>query len=157
MGTAAAGAAGGSVMVRQAVRFAVVGVVNTGSYYAAYLALRLVVPYLVAHMVAFCLSMVGSFFLNCWYTYRTRPTWRKFLLFPLSNLTNFVVTTVGVYVLVGLLTVDERVGPLLAAVVAIPFTFLVSRAILHRPETPAAPYGSGRPVTASAAGRSQED
>jgi len=118
------------MIVRQAFRFAVIGVINTGTYYELYLVLRLILPYLVAHGMAFFLSMMGSFFLNVWYTYRTRPTWRKFFLFPLTNLTNFVVTTVGVFILVDLLNVDERIAPLGAAASAIPFTFLMSRAIL---------------------------
>lgn len=69
-------------MARQIATFAVVGVVNTGLYYGLYLLLLTRLPYLLAHVLAFLLSMVGSFFLNARFTYRTRPTWRKFLLFP---------------------------------------------------------------------------
>jgi len=117
-------------MLRQAIRFALVGVVNTGTYYAMYLALNRILPYLVAHLSAFVLSMIGSFFMNSWFTYRTKPTWKKFLLFPLTNITNLVITTVGVYVLVGWASMDERIAPLVAAVAAIPVTFLVSRRIM---------------------------
>ncbi|MGW0288329.1 GtrA family protein [Streptomyces sp. NPDC003236] len=66
----------------QMARFALVGVVNTGTYYGCYLALLTALPYLAAHVIAFALSMTGSFLLNSYFTYRTRPTWRKFLLFP---------------------------------------------------------------------------
>ena len=62
-----------------------VGLVNTGVYYALYLALLNRLPYLASHVVAFVLSMVGSFFLNSLFTYRVRPTWRKFLLFAPSQ------------------------------------------------------------------------
>jgi putative flippase GtrA len=126
-------------MAGQVLRFALVGAVNTVTYYALYLTLRLVLPYLLAHAAAFVLSMTASFFLNCWYTYRTQPTWRKFLLFPLGNLTNFAVTTAGVYLLVDLLGTDERIAPLMAAGMAIPATFVVSRAVLHG-------SGPGRPA-----------
>ena len=127
------------------VRFALVGVVNTASYYGCYLLLGLLLPYLAAHVVASILSMIGSFFLNCYFTFRTPPTWRKFLLFPLSNATNFVVTTVGLYVLVQFFGVDERIAPLLAASVAIPVTFLVAQLVLagrHRPAEPELAVGS---------------
>lgn len=63
-------------------RFAVVGVVNTTVYYGSYLLLRLVVPYIAAHLIAIVVAMVGSFLLNCYWTFRTPPTWRKFALFP---------------------------------------------------------------------------
>ncbi|WKK11343.1 GtrA family protein [Rhodococcus ruber] len=118
-------------------RFALVGVLNTGVYYALYLLLRLVVPYLAAHVLAIVVSMVGSFFLNCYYTFRTRPTWRKFALFPLTNATNYIVTTVGIVLLVDGFGVDERIAPLVAAAAAVPVTFVLSRRILVRPRTPA--------------------
>jgi len=111
-------------------RFGVVGVVNTAVYYACYLALSTVLPYLAAHVIAFVTAMIGSFFLNCHYTFRIKPTWRKFLLFPLSNITNFVVTSVGLYVLVGRLHMNSTIAPLVAAAVAIPVTFVVAHYIL---------------------------
>ncbi len=124
-------------------RFALVGVVNTLTYYGAYLLLVLVLPYLVAHVLAFALSMTGSFLLNCLFTYRTRPTWRKFALFPLTVAANFTITTLGVAVLVELLAVDQRLAPLLAAVIAIPLTFLATRAVLvGRLPVPAPPVAS---------------
>lgn len=118
----------------QMARFALVGVVNTGTYYGCYLALLTVLPYLAAHVIAFALSMVGSFLLNSYFTYRTRPTWRKFLLFPLTNAANFVITTGGVWLLVDRAGFSSRYAPLVAAVAAIPITFVVSRAIMLRPD-----------------------
>jgi putative flippase GtrA len=119
----------------QMARFALVGVVNTGTYYGCYLVLLNWLPYIVAHVLAFALSMTGSFFLNSFFTYRTRPTWRKFLLFPLTNAANFVITTGGVYLLVDLAGFSSRYAPLAAAAAAIPITFVVSRTIMLRPES----------------------
>ncbi|MEU4803918.1 GtrA family protein [Actinosynnema sp. NPDC023587] len=121
------------------VRFGLVGVVNTGVYYGLYLLLGLVFPYLVAHVTAFVLAMVGSYFLNCYFTFRTPPSVRSFLLFPLSNVTNFVVTTAGLYALVTWLHVDQGIAPLLAAVVAIPFTFIIAQLVILGRPGPAAP------------------
>jgi putative flippase GtrA len=118
------------VIRRQLVKFALVGVVNTGTYYACYLLLLPWLPYVAAHVVAFAVSMTGSFFLNCRFTYNTRPTWRKFLLFPLTNAANFVITTSGVYLLVDVLGLNSTYAPLIAASAAIPVTFVVSRTIM---------------------------
>ncbi|MEU7426491.1 GtrA family protein [Streptomyces sp. NPDC040750] len=115
---------------RQILTFAVVGAVNTATYYVLYLLFLTRLPYLAAHVLAFSLSMVGSFFLNARFTYRTRPTWRKFLLFPLTNATNFVITTLGVYVIVDVLGAGSRFAPLLASAAAIPVTFVVSRRVM---------------------------
>lgn len=117
----------------EVVRFAVVGVANTITYYVTYLGLVTALPYLAAHVIAFAVAMVGSFLLNCRFTYRTPPTWRKLLLYPLTVAANFVITTVGVGVLVELLGMDERIAPLVAAVAAIPLTFLATRHVLLRP------------------------
>lgn len=128
----------------QLVRFALVGVVNTGSYYACYLVLLTWLPYVAAHVVAFVLSMVGSFFLNSYFTYRTRPTWRKFLLFPLTNAANFTITTSGVYLLVDVLHFSRTYAPLVAAAAAIPITFVVSRTIMLRPDDAERADGANR-------------
>ncbi|WP_217214665.1 GtrA family protein [Streptomyces sp. AC550_RSS872] len=116
----------------QVLTFAVVGVVNTATYYGLYLLFLIRLPYLAAHILAFALSMTGSFFLNARFTYRTRPTWRKFLLFPLTNATNFLVSTAGVYVIVDILHAGNRFAPLIASAAAIPVTFVVSRTIMLR-------------------------
>ncbi|RSN38355.1 GtrA family protein, partial [Amycolatopsis sp. WAC 04197] len=56
----------------QIVRFAAVGGVNTLTFYACYLPLRRMLPYFAAYTGAFALSMLGSFLLNTYFTYRTR-------------------------------------------------------------------------------------
>ncbi|ARF55567.1 GtrA family protein [Streptomyces gilvosporeus] len=114
----------------QLLRFTVVGGVNTATFYACYLPLHRVLPYFAAFTLGFLTAMTCSFFLNTYVTYRTRPTWKKFLLFPLTQVTAYVVQSVGLVVLVSWCGVNSKVAPLAAAVVGIPFTFLVSRRIL---------------------------
>ncbi|MFJ9941275.1 GtrA family protein [Streptomyces erythrochromogenes] len=114
----------------QVFRFALVGGVNTGTFFGLYLLLHPWMPYFAAYSLAFVLAMVGSFFMNTYFTYRTRPTWKKFLLFPLTNVTNYVIQSAGLYALVTWAGMDTRIAPLVAAIVAIPFTFLLSRKIL---------------------------
>ncbi|WP_411105278.1 GtrA family protein [Streptomyces sp. cmx-4-9] len=114
----------------QIFRFALVGGVNTAAFFGIYLLLHPWMPYFAAYSLAFVLAMVGSFFMNTYFTYRTRPTWKKFLLFPLTNVTNYVVQSAGLYALVAWADLDTRIAPLVAAVAAIPFTFLLSRKIL---------------------------
>jgi putative flippase GtrA len=111
-------------------RFVVVGVVNTLDYYVTFLLLDRVTWYLLSHALAFVVSSCGSFFLNCRFTYRVRPTWRKFLLFPFTVGLNFALTTVALAVLVEGWGVDPRIAALAAAMFAVPFTFLLSRRVL---------------------------
>jgi putative flippase GtrA len=116
---------------RSAVWFVVVGFVNTANYYVLYLVLHaLGVEYLVAHFTATIIAMCGSYLLNCWLTFQVRPSWRTFVLFPLSSVANVVVTTVGLRVLVESVGMDERIAPLVAGVAAIPITYVVTRYLL---------------------------
>ncbi|MET9362045.1 GtrA family protein [Streptomyces sp. NPDC006632] len=116
----------------QVIRFGFVGGVNTCTFYAFYWPLLHLahLPYFIAYTIAFLLSMVGSFFLNTYFTYRTKPSWKKFLLFPLTNVTNFVVQSAGLFALVHWVGMNKTIAPLVAAVVAIPFTYVLSRRIL---------------------------
>ncbi|GAA3381385.1 GtrA family protein [Streptomyces racemochromogenes] len=135
----------------QILRFALVGGVNTGTFFGIYLLLHPWMPYFAAYTLAFVLSMIGSFFMNTYFTYRTRPTWKKFLLFPLTNVTNYVIQSAGLYALVTWAAMDTRIAPLVAAVVAIPFTFLLSRKILI-PGTGAA---AAAPASGTASGTTE--
>jgi putative flippase GtrA len=120
----------GVVISREAGRFGVVGVLSALTYYLVYLVMQLVLPYLLAHAIAYAAAIVLSFFLNCHFTYRTLPTVKKFLLYPLTHLAGFLATSVGVTVLVEWAQVDERIAPIVAAGIAIPVSFVISRRIL---------------------------
>lgn len=114
------------------IRFVIVGGLNTLNYYVLYLLFTnlLNINYLISHIMAFFISMVGSFFLNTYFTYKIKPTLKKFFQFPLTYVVNVTVTTLSIYILVDLLDLDKNISPLLASLVAIPFTFLTSKRIL---------------------------
>ncbi|MCV7606511.1 GtrA family protein [Micrococcus luteus] len=113
-------------------RFGLVGVLNTGVYYLCYRLLLLALPYLAAHLIAWAISVVFSFFVNSWFTFRTRPTWRKFMAYPLTTLANVAFTTFGSVVLVEWAHVDERYATVIMGILAIPVTFTLTRVILTR-------------------------
>ena len=141
------------------VRYALVGIVNAATYYAIYLVVLRDVGYLTAHVIGLGAAMIVSFFLNCRVTFRVRPSWRRFVLYPASQAVNVVATTVGVVALVGL-GVDERLAPLAAAVLAVPVSFFAARLVLahHRATTATGPIpvvtatGPARRETAPATG-----
>ncbi|NRD76696.1 GtrA family protein [Bacillus sp. BRMEA1] len=123
-------------MIKQVIKFGIVGVINTLDYYLLYLLFQSVLSiyYLIAHILAFLISMVGSFYLNSYFTYKTKPTLKKFLQFPLTYVVNITVSTSAIYILVDLMKMNEKVSPLLASFIAIPFTFALSRYILTKQE-----------------------
>jgi putative flippase GtrA len=115
----------------QLTRFVGVGVLNTVVYYSTYLLLGLVAPYLFAHVMAFAVAMVVSFFANCRFTFRVPPTWRRFLAYPATVSVNFVLSTTGLYCLVNFVGLGPRIAAIAAAAIAVPFTFVLTRRVLR--------------------------
>jgi putative flippase GtrA len=111
-------------------RFLVVGVSNVAVYYACYLLLHVVLPYLAAHVLAYAFSVVTSFFLTTRFTFRVAPTARRAAVFPLVYGVNIVATSVMIVVMVQGLGIGERVAPLVSAALAVPLTFLTARLLL---------------------------
>lgn len=118
------------------VRFCLVGVGNTLLSYGVYLVLQLWLYYLVAHVLSWYAGVCFSFVMNCYFTYKVKPTWRRFWLFPLSSIPNVVLSSLGVVLLVEWLKVDQRIAPLIATLVAVPISYLLARAILTKEADP---------------------
>ena len=111
-------------------RFGIVGVANTAVYYGFYRLFLIFIPYLPAHLIAWAISVVFSFLMNCYFTYKVRPTWKKFLAFPSTTLVNLGFTTIGTLVLVEFFGVSNLIAPIICGVLAIPFTFTLTKFIL---------------------------
>lgn len=116
-------------------RFVVVGVINTLTYYSIYLVLHKLagMPYLLAHILGFLISLNASFFLNSYVTYRVRPTLKKYLYFPLTQVVNISVSTVLIYVFVEFVHLSSFIAPIGAVLFTVPITFIVSSRIMKGP------------------------
>lgn len=114
------------------VKFIIVGFINTFHYYCWYLLFTSVfsIYYIFSHWLAFLISMVGSFYLNTYFTFRSKPSWKKFFQFPLTYVVNIVVSTSALFILREYLHIGNKFAPLIAAGFAIPFTYMISRKIL---------------------------
>lgn len=127
---------------RQFGSFVLVGCVNTAVYLGVYASLNRWIPYLVAHVLGYAVSIVCSFLLNSYVTCRTRPTWRAFVRYPVSSLANLVASGALLYGAVTALGMDKNLAALAAGVIVTPLSFLLARwAIMsgRRTETAEAP------------------
>ncbi|MFJ2879712.1 glycosyltransferase [Streptomyces sp. NPDC086796] len=113
--------------VRQFFVFASIGIVNTAVYLAVYASLNRWIPYLIAHVIGFAVSIVGSFFLNTYITCRTKPTWHGFFRYPLSSLVNLALTGVLLFAGVHTLDMGKNVAAVAAGLLATPLSFLLAR------------------------------
>lgn len=120
-------------MRNEYLKFIIVGVVNTGHYYMWYVVCYSLFSwnYLVSHMTAIVLSMIGSYFLNVYFTYRKKPNWKSFFLFPLTQLTSIAIQTICMYIFVDWLHLSPYFAPIATAIISVPITFIVTRRIIH--------------------------
>lgn len=113
-------------------KFIIVGGINTLNYYVVYLLLLklLHIEYMISHITGFIVAFVISYYLNCYFVYRVKPTWRKFISFPITQLVNVSLQTVLLYVFVSWLNLPAEIAPFAGLVITIPITFVLSKWIL---------------------------
>ncbi|MEN0543249.1 flippase GtxA [Staphylococcus aureus] len=113
-------------------KFIIVGGINTLNYYVVYLLLLklLHIEYMVSHITGFIVAFVISYYLNCYFVYRVKPTWRKFISFPITQIVNISLQTVLLYVFVSWLNLPAEIAPFAGLIITIPITFILSKWIL---------------------------
>ncbi|MGW8885806.1 glycosyltransferase [Streptomyces sp. NPDC055749] len=133
-------AAGRSRTMRQFASFVLIGCVNTAVYLAVYYVLNQWIPYLLAHVVGFTVSVIGSFLLNSYITVGTKPSWRGLVRYPLSSVINLVASGALLHLAVSGLEMDKNLAALFAGVLVTPVSFLLARwAIVSGRRASAAP------------------
>ncbi|WP_141061541.1 flippase GtxA [Staphylococcus aureus] len=113
-------------------KFIIVGGINTLNYYVVYLLLLklLHIEYMISHITGFIVAFVISYYLNCYFVYRVKPTWRKFISFPITQIVNVSLQTVLLYVFVSWLNLTAEIAPFAGLIITIPITFILSKWIL---------------------------
>lgn len=113
-------------------KFIIVGGINTLNYYVVYLLLLklLHIEYMISHITGFLVAFMISYYLNCYFVYRVKPTWRKFISFPITQIVNVSLQTVLLYVFVSWLNLPAEIAPFAGLVITIPITFVLSKWIL---------------------------
>lgn len=113
-------------------RFVLVGCVNTLTYYVLYLFFLewIGFHYFAAHLIGFVLSLIVSFFLNSYYTYKVKPTLSKFIRYPLTQLANTAITSALLFLFVEVFRMNSAFAPIAALFFTVPLTFLMTGKIL---------------------------
>ena len=116
------------------IKFTIVGFINTFSNYAFYLLFMNIclIQYKMSYILGYILSLVGSYFMNTYFTYKERFKIKTFLLFPLTYIPNFIIQFVGVILLVDYMSINDAIAPLITTVVAMPITFIAMRYVIKK-------------------------
>ena len=114
------------------IKFVIVGGINTLDYYLVYLILLklLHIHYMVSHIIGFIVSSIISYYLNCYFVYRVKPTLKKFLSFPLTQVVNMGMQSLFLYIFVRWFNFPSEIAPFVGLIVTIPITFILSKWIL---------------------------
>lgn len=117
----------------EVIKFIIVGGINTFNYYVVYLILLklLGINYLVSHVSGFVVSFIISYYLNCYFVYKVKPTRRKFIQFPLTQVVNMGMQTGLLYVFVQCFHISSVIAPFAGLIITIPITFVLSKYILR--------------------------
>jgi len=129
----------------QFTRFAVVNAANTALYWGLYLALLLVVPYLVANVAGLVVAVVVAYWLNARYAFHVLMSAQGLAGFVAGQAVTIALRTALVWALVEVLGVDERLAPPVAVALALPVAFVLTRMVMAEPPA-AAPVGAPAPV-----------
>lgn len=116
------------------VKYAIVGCINTADYYLSYLVFMDIFKfaYRISFVLGYVVSILGSYFLNTYFTYKQKPSVKKFLIFPLTYIPNFIIQYLGIILLVDRLNMSREVAPVITAIVATPITFFVMKYVIKK-------------------------
>lgn len=117
-----------------ALKFLVGGVVNTGATLVLYWILLRFIHYQAAYLVSYCAGILLSYALNTRYVFKAKHSWLKFAVFPVIYLVVYGLGALTLKLTVGTLGVPAALGPIISIVVTLPVSFLLTRALLHRPD-----------------------
>ncbi|MCH5210637.1 MAG: GtrA family protein [Oscillospiraceae bacterium] len=82
-------------------------------------------------ILGYVISIITSFFMNCKITFRQKPTWGKFITFPISYLPNFIFQYIMVFIFTSL-NLNQTIAYICAAVIGTPLTFAAMKLIVFR-------------------------
>ena len=100
--------------------------------YAIYIFLLLMLPYMPAYVISYATGIVFSYFINTHFVFRQRFSWKSFFQFPLVYAAQLVINLFVLWLAVDRFDMKQELAPLIAIVISIPVTYLMSRAIIKK-------------------------
>lgn len=94
-----------------------------------------VTSYVVAFTISYVFGIAHTYFLNVKWVFRTQPTLASGLRFPFVYVAQYFLTLPILWLLVDWFHVHKVLALLIAAVVVLPITFLLTRLAILRPDT----------------------
>lgn len=79
----------------------------------------------ISFIIGYCISLTIAYFLNSFFVFKRRLTVERYCKFCLSYIPNFIIQNIGVFIIFNCLHCHEIIAFILAAVFAVPVTFII--------------------------------
>ena len=110
--------------------FAVTGTLSTLLMFVLYVSLYEIINYQYAYLIAYCISVIGLYFMNSLVFKKTRSL-QTFLAFPLIYLFQYLVGAFSLALLVRL-GFSVTYAPLFIVIILLPVTFILNRIVFSK-------------------------
>lgn len=113
-------------LVKEFIRFGVVGVLATALHYGIYYFLQSFINVNVAYTTGYVISFIVNFYLTSYFTFGTTPSWKKLVGMGGVHLVNYLlhIILLNVFLYLG---VSKAWAPVPVFAIAIPVNFLFVR------------------------------
>lgn len=112
------------------IKFIGAGVINTVASYLLYVVLVLFLSYQISYAIAFVFGIILSFVLNTKYVFEVEQNIKKFVLFPLVYLVQYLLGAFMMTFIVEAIGINKFFAPLVVTVCLLPISYLLSKKIL---------------------------
>ncbi|WP_302561195.1 GtrA family protein [Phocaeicola sartorii] len=112
--------------LKEAIRFGIVGVVATATHYGIYYLLQPHINVNIAYTTGYALSFIANFYLTSYFTFGTKPSWRKLMGMGGAHLVNYLLhlALLNLFLFMG---ITKTWAPVPVFAIAIPINFLLVR------------------------------
>lgn len=112
--------------LKEAVRFGIVGVAATALHYGIYYLLQPYINVNIAYTTGYVLSFIANFYLTSYFTFGTKPSWRKLMGMGGAHIVNYLLhmALLNLFLFMG---ITKTWAPVPVFAIAIPINFLLVR------------------------------
>ncbi|WP_390238796.1 GtrA family protein [Vibrio sp. F74] len=112
--------------------FVIIGAGGTVFSYIIYLYLNMYLNYNVSFFIAYLLGIVYSYVMNSKIVFKTTLSIKKFSVFPLVYVVQYIFSALLLTFLVDQIRFSESWAPIIIAAITTPVTFLLSQYVLEK-------------------------
>lgn len=112
--------------LKEAIRFGIVGVAATALHYGIYYLLQPYINVNIAYTTGYALSFIANFYLTSYFTFGTKPSWRKLMGMGGAHIVNYLLhlALLNLFLFMG---ITKAWAPVPVFAIAIPVNFLLVR------------------------------